>query len=40
MILKESAIEELQLRDQHTTLTKINTIRVESGEEDSGTDKK
>ena len=40
MILRENVIGELRLRGQQTIFTKIDTIRVDTGEEDSGTDKK
>ena len=40
IILRESAIKELRLRDQQATLTKINTIRVNTGGEDSDINKK
>ena len=40
MILRKNIIRKLRLRDQQTALTKINTIRIDTGEEDSGTDKK
>ena len=40
IILKENIIRELRLRDQQTTLTKINTIRIDTGGEDSDTNKK
>ncbi len=40
IILKKNIIEELRLRDRQTALTKINTIRVDTGGEDSGIDKK
>ncbi len=38
--LKENIIKKLRLRGQQTTFTKINTIRVNTGEEDSGINKK
>jgi len=40
MILRESIMGELRLHDQQTALTKINIIRIDTGEEYSGTDKK
>ncbi len=38
--LRESIIKELRLRDRQAIFIKINTIRVNTGGEDSGTDKK
>ncbi len=40
MILKESVMGELRLRDQQAVLIKVDTIRVELEREDSATDKK
>ncbi len=38
--LRENIIEELRLRGQQIIFTKINTIRINTGGEDSGIDKK
>ena len=38
--LRESNIKKLRLRNQQAALTKINTIHINTGEEDSGTNKK
>jgi len=40
MILRESVIKKLRLRDQQAALIKINIIRMDTGGEDSGIDKK
>ena len=40
IILRESIMGELRLRGQQTALTKINIIRINTGGEDSGTNKK
>jgi len=40
MILRESIMGKLRLRGQQAALTKVNVIRVNTGGEDSGTDKK
>jgi len=39
MTLRESVIKKLRLRNQQTTLTKINIIYVDTGGEDSGINK-
>ncbi len=38
--LRESIIGELRLRDQQAALTKIDIIRIDTGGEDSGINKK
>ena len=40
IILRESIIKKLRLRDRQVALTKINIIRVDTGGEDSGINKK
>jgi len=39
MILRESVIGELRLRDRQVAFIKINIIRVDTGEKNSGIDK-